>query len=163
MILPDKTTDCKPSLDTAELAAGMLEPDTADYSADCPLPFTADDERWLASLNADEDTRRAPADSGPATYRRNSWTATFNALFPDPAMPPQAWQTNVAGYLFERCYHASSIAAVLAWAEAAGSMECCGELLFDANDRAAVEDLLPDVPEGEWTRGEMADTWTIGG
>jgi hypothetical protein len=83
-----------------------------------------------------------------------SWTRYYNELFPDPFSPPKAWQANVAGYLFERGYVRCIAALVLDYATRFGTVECCPDLWFDANDRAMVESKLPDAPDGEWDRIE---------
>jgi hypothetical protein len=110
-------------------------------------------------MPSDEDMRfAAAAFSCPAA---GPDADTVNLVHADDFSPPPAWERNVAAYLSGRRYHASSVRAVLDWARAWGSMECCGELMFDARDRAAVEALLPDQGEGAWSNPAYAGTWTL--
>jgi hypothetical protein len=107
----------------------------------------------LASLNL-----FSPIRDDPHTLR--SWTRVYNLLFPDPTFPPRKWELDVAGYLFERRYHVTSIQDVLAHVDTYGSIECCIQLAFDARDRAKVESLLPDAHESAWARHDEF-VWAI--
>ena len=91
-------------------------------------------------------------DAVKADRLARSWSrAFFRELFPDPSFQKQ-WETDVAGYLFERRYHHTIAARILTHAASHGSVDCSPDLAFDERDRRAVEKLLPLAPPSAWSR-----------
>jgi hypothetical protein len=81
----------------------------------------------------------------------------YHAISRDSFAPAESWALAVTRLLLERGHDIELVLAVLAHARAWGSVEYL-ELLGD-DDRAAVEDLLPEAPIAHWAK--YPERWTL--
>lgn len=94
--------------------------------------------------------------------RPRSWTEVHRYLFPDATFPPRKHETDIAGFLFERGYYRDLIRSILDHIDGHGSIECYSpDCSLTDDDRARIEELIPDAPIGVWNNHR--GTWAITG